>query len=49
MDYAAFFVRDPQICGGQLTVKGTRVTVRTILPASRRAPAKTKYSQTSRR
>ena len=31
MDYAAFFVRDPQICGGQLTVKGTRVTVRTIL------------------
>ena len=31
MDYAAFLIRDPQICGGQLTVKGTRVTVRTIL------------------
>jgi len=31
MDYSAFFARDPQICGGELTVKGTRVTVRTIL------------------
>ena len=31
MDYAAFLVRDPQICGGELTVKGTRVTVRTVL------------------
>ena len=31
MDYAAFFIRDPKICGGQLTVKGTRVTVRTVL------------------
>jgi uncharacterized protein (DUF433 family) len=31
MDYAAFLVRDPQICGGELTVKGTRVTVQTVL------------------
>jgi uncharacterized protein (DUF433 family) len=31
MDYLAFFVRDPNICGGELTVKGTRVTVRTVL------------------
>lgn len=31
MDYQPFIVRDPQICGGELTVKGTRVTVRTIL------------------
>ena len=31
MDYAALLVRDPQICGGELTVKGTRVTVRTVL------------------
>jgi len=31
VDYSAFFVRDPQICGGELTVKGTRVTVRTVL------------------
>jgi len=23
--------RDPQICGGELVIKGTRVTVRTIL------------------
>ena len=31
MDYMAFLVRDPNICGGELTIKGTRVTVRTIL------------------
>ena len=31
MDYAGFLIRDPKICGGQLTVKGTRVTVRTVL------------------
>jgi uncharacterized protein (DUF433 family) len=31
VDYSAFLVRDPQICGGELTVKGTRVTVRTVL------------------
>ena len=31
MDYQQFIVRDHQICGGELTVKGTRVTVRTIL------------------
>jgi uncharacterized protein (DUF433 family) len=31
MDYAAYLVRDPKICGGQLIVQGTRVTVRTVL------------------
>jgi uncharacterized protein (DUF433 family) len=31
MDYMTFFIRDPVICGGELTVKGTRVTVRTVL------------------
>jgi uncharacterized protein (DUF433 family) len=31
MKYSVFLVRDPQICGGELTVKGTRVTVRTVL------------------
>ena len=31
MDYQQYIVRDPQICGGELIIKGTRVTVRTIL------------------
>lgn len=31
MDYQNFIVRDPQICGGQPVIKGTRVTLRTIL------------------
>lgn len=31
MDYNKLLVRDPAICGGELTVKGTRVTVRTVL------------------
>ena len=31
MNYSAFLMRDPQICGGELTVKGTRVIVRTVL------------------
>jgi uncharacterized protein (DUF433 family) len=29
--YLDVIVRDPQICGGEPTVRGTRVTVRTIL------------------
>jgi len=31
MDYAAHFARDPHICGGETVIKGTRVTVKTIL------------------
>jgi uncharacterized protein (DUF433 family) len=31
MEYKNFIVRDPQICGGQPVIKGTRVTLRTIL------------------
>ena len=31
MDYQNSIVRDPQICGGQPVIKGTRVTLRTIL------------------
>jgi uncharacterized protein (DUF433 family) len=31
MNYSTFLMRDPQICGGELTVKGTRVIVRTVL------------------
>lgn len=30
-DYLAFFERRPDVCGGELVVKGTRVTVRTVL------------------
>jgi uncharacterized protein (DUF433 family) len=31
MDYTQYMVRDPAICGGETVIKGTRVTVRTIL------------------
>lgn len=31
MNYDHVFVRDPNICGGETVVAGTRVTVRTIL------------------
>jgi uncharacterized protein (DUF433 family) len=31
MHYDAYIVRDKNICGGEPVVKGTRVTVRTIL------------------
>lgn len=31
MNYLQYIVRDPAICGGEAVVKGTRVTVRTIL------------------
>jgi uncharacterized protein (DUF433 family) len=31
MDYLARIVKDPGICGGEPIIKGTRVTLRTIL------------------
>jgi len=31
MNYGQYIVRDPTICGGEPVVKGTRVTVRTVL------------------
>ncbi|TWT40929.1 hypothetical protein RAS1_36170 [Phycisphaerae bacterium RAS1] len=31
MTYQDFIVRDPKICGGQPVLRGTRVTLRTIL------------------
>jgi uncharacterized protein (DUF433 family) len=31
MDYNLYISRDPQICGGEPVIKGTRVTIRTIL------------------
>lgn len=31
MNYQSYIVRDPLICGGETVVKGTRVTVRTVL------------------
>lgn len=31
IDYLAHIVRDPAVCGGEPIVRGTRVTVRTVL------------------
>ena len=31
IDYASRFVRDPNVCNGQTTIKGTRVILRSIL------------------
>ena len=31
MNYEKHIVRDPKICGGETVIKGTRVTVRTVL------------------
>jgi uncharacterized protein (DUF433 family) len=31
MDYHEYIVRDPKICGGRPTFRGTRVTLRTVL------------------
>ena len=31
MKYTDYFVRDPGICGGEPVMRGTRVTLRTIL------------------
>lgn len=31
MDYQSRIIRDPQICGGEPVIKGTRVTIRTVL------------------
>ena len=31
MDYRQYISRDPKICGGQPVIKGTRVTLRTVL------------------
>jgi uncharacterized protein (DUF433 family) len=31
MPYDEYFVRDPSVCGGETVLKGTRVTLRTVL------------------
>ena len=31
MNYWEYFVREPEICGGETVIRGTRVTIRTIL------------------
>jgi uncharacterized protein (DUF433 family) len=31
MNYQEFIIRDARICGGEPVIKGTRVTVRTVL------------------
>lgn len=31
MDYLGHITRDPSVCGGEPVIRGTRVTVRTVL------------------
>jgi uncharacterized protein (DUF433 family) len=31
LDYAAYFMRDPKICGGETVFRGTRVLLRAVL------------------
>lgn len=31
MDYTSYIVRDTRICGGEPVIKGTRVTLKTVL------------------
>jgi uncharacterized protein (DUF433 family) len=31
VDYRNYIVRDPRVCGGEPVIKGTRVTLRTVL------------------
>ncbi len=31
MDYRSHITRDPEVCGGAPVIKGTRVTLRTVL------------------
>ena len=31
MDYEQHILRDPKVCGGEPVIRGTRVTIRTIL------------------
>lgn len=31
MDYAAHFVRDPAVCGGETVFRGTRILLRVVL------------------
>ena len=31
MDYSQVIVRDPAVCGGEPVIRGTRVTLRTVL------------------
>lgn len=31
MNYNSHIIRDPEICGGQPVIRGTRVTLRTVL------------------
>ena len=31
MNYQERIIRDPQVCGGEPVIKGTRVTLRTVL------------------
>ena len=49
MDYPSHIVRDPTVCGGEPVVKGTRVTVRTVLASLAEGAMRTRFLLTSPR
>ncbi len=42
MDYLKHFARDPKVCGGAPVVKGTRVTLQTVLASLTEGASKQK-------
>ena len=49
MNYRQYIVRDPAVCGGEPVVRGTRVTMRTVLASLAEGMSVPRSSVTSRR
>ena len=45
MDYQQHFSRDPKVCGGELVITGTRVTLRALLASLREGATMTEIVQ----